>query len=66
MLRLAYRLAHYQGCIRSELVHQERTAAPRPESAPAYPDSTWVPSTPQAIAASPLSRYVNFAAVNDG
>lgn len=65
MLRLAYRLAHYQGCIRSGLVHEARGAAPKPEPAPAYPDSTWVPSTPQAVAASPLSRYVDFAAVSD-
>jgi hypothetical protein len=69
MLRLAYRLAHYQGCVRTAWLARQPAAAPPARSpqppAPEHaPGVQWVPSTPQAIAASPLSRYVSITAVS--
>lgn len=69
MLRLAYRLAHYPGCIRTHLGVEQRTAAaparaPQPVAPEHAPGVRWVPSTPAAIAASPLSRYVSITAVS--
>ncbi|MGH3438871.1 MAG: hypothetical protein ACRDRN_20670 [Sciscionella sp.] len=62
MLRLAYRLAHYPGILRNRMLGAARsqpTTAPAPGQATEQGEEIrWVPSTPTAIAASPLSRYI--------
>jgi len=69
MLRLAFRLAHYPGILRNQKL-AAAVPQPAPAAAPALPQTTeqgeevkWVPSTPAAIAASPLSRYISFSTV---
>lgn len=60
MLRLAYRLAHYQGAVRNAYIAAKKpsqSASPT-RTAPAE-DVRWIPSTPAAIAASPLARYIS-------
>lgn len=62
MFRLAYRLAHYQGCIRNDLLNRAKPE-PKPRAPEYDPGTTWIPSTPEALANSPLSRYVSTTVV---
>lgn len=56
MFRLAYRLGHYPGIIRNELLSRARMpTAPTRETE----QVTWVPPTADAVARSPLSRYIS-------
>jgi len=70
MLRLAYRLGHYPGIVRNRVIGASRQQS---DTGPAQPQTTaqgeevkWVPSTPAAIATSPLSRYFSFSTVGGG
>lgn len=61
MLRLAYRLAHYQGAVRNAYIAAKKPNQAATRSSPAAPaeDVRWIPSTPAALAASPLARYIS-------
>lgn len=66
MLRLAYRLGHYPGIVRNRVLgasKQQPTAPGKTTHTETGEEITWVPSTPAAIAASPLSRYFSTTTV---
>lgn len=58
MLRLAYRVGHYPGIIRNLMLNQPGNTRSQTPASPRE-DIRWTPSTPEAIARSPLSRYIS-------
>jgi hypothetical protein len=61
VLRLAYRLAHYEGCVRhAVLAARQRKPAPERPDALDGEEITWVDATPEAISRSPMARYFTF------